>query len=249
MKRPPVIAISPNALPAEDRPLYKNKALEYGEASMARVVRAGGAVPLMAYRADVADAEALAAHAEAVIGACDGLVLSGGADVDPPTYGDVLHDERWRGDPLRDAFEIALYRAARAADKPVLGVCRGAQLINVAEGGTLWQDLRTLREGSLVHRDQEAYDRLGHPLELDVDTRLAPLFEGEPLHVNSVHHQGVRELAPDARVLARAPDGVVEAFEISAAAWILAVQWHPEWMVTRSSARLFQALARAAGGS
>lgn len=249
MKRPPVIAISPNALPAEDRPLYKNKALEYGEASMARVVRAGGAVPMMAYRADVDDLDALVAHAEAVMDACDGLVLSGGADVDPATYGDVLRDERWRGDPLRDAFEIALYRAARAADKPILGVCRGAQLINVAEGGTLWQDLVSLREGSLVHRDQDAYDQLGHDLELDADTRLSPLFDGEPLRVNSVHHQGVRDLAPGARVLAQAPDGVIEAFDIPDASWTLAVQWHPEWMATRSSARLFEALARAAGGS
>ena len=247
MSAPPLIAVSPNFLPAEDRVLYQGKPLEYGEGAMAASLREAGAVPVMAYRAGASDPEALAALAEGVARRCDGLVLSGGVDVDPATYGHALRDPRWAGDPLRDAFEIALYRAAARLGRPILGICRGAQLINAAEGGTLWQDLPSLRPGPVRHRDQASYDANGHGLELDPSSLLARCFDGLPPWVNSVHHQGVLDLAPTARAEAWAPDGLVEAFTVPASRWTVAVQWHPEWLGGPASARLFAAfLAEAA---
>jgi len=247
MSRPPVIAISPNALPAEDRALYKGKPLEYGEASLAASVQRAGGLPMMPYRALIDEPDAIAELAEAAMSRCDGLLLSGGQDIAPETYGDALLDPRWGGDPLRDAFEIALYRAAIADGKPVLGVCRGAQLVNVAEGGTLWQDIPSLRPDSLVHRDQERYDTLGHELRVAPGSLLERLLGTTSLWVNSVHHQGVRQLAPRAEAIAWAPDGVVEAFVVPPAGWVLAVQWHPEWMPDEPlQVALFEALVERA---
>lgn len=237
MAQAPLIAISPNALPAEDRRLYKGKPLEYGEAHMAAAVARAGAIPLMVYRAEL-EPQALDAWADAILQRVDGLVLSGGEDIAPTHYGEVAHDPAWRGNSDRDALELALYRAALAHGKPVLGICRGAQLIAVAEGGSLWQDLPSMRQGSLTHRSQELYDALAHGLEIDPAVGfLAALFEGEDAHVNSVHHQGVRAEPPSLRVLARAPDGLAEAF-VRPDAWVLGVQWHPEWMQARKSQRL-----------
>jgi len=248
MQHPPLIAISPNHFPAEDRHLYKHKALEYGEGAMATWVRAVGGLPIMPYRAGVEEPAELEALANATMVRCDGLLLSGGADVDPSAYGEALRDPRWAGDPLRDAHEIALYRAAVVLDKPVLGVCRGAQLVNVAEGGTLWQDLGTQRKSDLVHRDQDLYDDNRHDLEVAAGSLIAGLFEGEGApRVNSVHHQAVRDLAPSATAEAWAPDGVVEGFIVRAHRWVVAVQWHPEWLGGASSRRLFTAFVEEAG--
>jgi len=239
----PFIAISPNALAPADRRFYKGKALEYGEASLAASIAAAGGLPFMAYRAEV-EGEALAAHADEVLAHADALVLSGGEDIAPQGYGEVAQDERWQGDPKRDAFELALYHAALARGLPVLGVCRGAQLIAVAEGGSLWQDLPSMRQGSLEHRSQEQYDALGHGLELEPDSFVSALFDGEERWVNSVHHQAMKVEPKTLRVVARAPDGVAEAFErTTPGAWVVGVQWHPEWMPGRvSQARLFARL-------
>ena len=246
MSSAPFIAISPNYLPAQDRRLYKGKPLEYGEVSLAAAVAAAGGLPIMVYRADQTG-PALEAWVEAIIARVDGLVLSGGEDIAPTHYGEAPRDPAWAGNPERDALELALYRAAVAAGKPVLGVCRGAQLIGVAEGGGLWQDLPTMRADSLVHRSQELYDELAHGLEIDVDAGfLASLFDGEAATVNSVHHQGLRDQPGSLRVLARAPDGLAESF-VRDDAWVLAVQWHPEWMQSRpSQRRLFEAFVGAA---
>jgi putative glutamine amidotransferase len=257
----PLIAVSPNHLAAEDRRLYKGKALEYGEAELAGAIARAGGIPVMVYRADPAHvdddadaataqartARALAAWAETVMARCDGLVLSGGADIAPEVYGETAREAAWRGDHARDALEVALYRSAVAAGKPVLGVCRGAQLIGVAEGGSLWQDLPSMREGSLEHRSQALYDALDHGLEIDAGAEfLASIFDGEEARVNSVHHQGLRMEPASLRVLARAPDGLAESF-VRDDAWVLAVQWHPEWMQARpSQRRLFERFVAAA---
>lgn len=232
----PLIAISPNAFPAEDRRFYKNKALEYGEQSMAEAVRIAGGLPMLAYRAG-ASAGDLAHLAEAVMARAQALVLSGGADISPAMYGEQLADPRWAGDPDRDRWELALYRAAIHMRRPVLGVCRGVQLINVAEGGTLWQDLRTMRPGSLQHRCQERYDDLAHDLSIEPGSVVAELFGDEDHHVNSVHHQGLKDLAPRLVPLAWAPDGAIEAVRLDDELPVLGVQWHPEWMLARASQR------------
>ena len=245
----PLVAISPNYLPPEDRRLYQGKALEYGEAQLGAALTAAGLMPLMPYRADLA-LDALPAWAAALIARVDGLVLSGGQDIGPETYGDTLKDPRWAGDPYRDAFELALYRAALAARKPVLGVCRGAQLIGVAEGGTLWQDLETLRgptTPTLTHRDQARYDRLEHPIVFTTPF-LDRVFGDDSRIVNSVHHQALRDVPASLEVLATAPDGVPKCY-VRRDAWVLAVQWHPEWMGTAGSRRLFSIFASACAGA
>jgi len=247
MSRAPLIAVSPNDLVPADRHFHGGKALEYGEAHMASSVARGGGIPLMVYRAEH-EGLALTDWALAIMERVDALLLSGGDDIAPALYGEAAQDPAWQGNPLRDAFELALYRAALVAHKPVLGVCRGAQLIAVAEGGSLWQELATRRPHCLVHRSQEAYDRFGHDLRIEAGAPwLAALFDGEEATVNSVHHQGICREPANLRVLGRAPDGLAECF-VRADAWVLGVQWHPEWMQDRASQRrLFTRFVEAAG--
>jgi putative glutamine amidotransferase len=161
----------------------------------------------------------------------DGLVLHGGSDVWPGSYGETPLQERWGGDRNRDDYEIALVRAFAAAGKPVFGICRGLQLINVAFGGTLYQDIATQRPHALVHRDAAIYDLNFHPLALEPGSRLAALLSDQPgRKINSVHHQGVKDLAADFVVEARCPvDGMVEAIRHTGNCWVAAVQWHPEF--------------------
>jgi putative glutamine amidotransferase len=156
--------------------------------------------------------------------------MHGGADVWPGSYGEQPLRPEWHGDRVRDEYEIALVQAFEAANKPVFGICRGLQLINVAHGGTLYQDIATQRPGARVHRDAAAYDLNFHEVEVLPDTRLAGLLQAGRHKINSVHHQGIKELAPGFEVEAVSPDdGVIEAIRHSGRSWIAAVQWHPEF--------------------
>lgn len=160
----------------------------------------------------------------------DGLVMHGGADVWPGSYGEEPLRPEWHGDRVRDEYEIALVKAFAAAGKPVFGICRGLQLINVAHGGTLYQDIATQKPGALVHRDAAAYDMNFHQVDILEGTRLAALLRGGRHKVNSVHHQGIKQLAPGFEVEAVSPDdGVIEAIRHGGQQWIAAVQWHPEF--------------------
>ena len=152
----------------------------------------------------------------------DGLVLQGGADISPLTYGEEPLKPEWAGDPMRDRYEIDLVRAFTATGKPVLGICRGAQLINVALGGTLHQDIP-------AHRSDE-YDQHAHDVRLEPGSGLARLYgETGPRRVVSIHHQAIKVLAPGLVVEARADDGVIEAVRGTGASYVCAVQWHPEF--------------------
>ena len=160
----------------------------------------------------------------------DGLVLQGGADLAPETYGETA--THWPGDRVRDRYEMQLFRAFVAAGKPVLGICRGCQLINVALGGTLYQDIPTQLPDSIVHNDAEIYERQLHPMRILPGTRLASLYPGmESATVNSIHHQAVKDLGRDLIVEATAiPDGLVEAIRWAGPSYVLGVQWHPEFL-------------------
>ena len=188
-------------------------------------------------------------HAAHALEGVDGLLLSGGEDIDPvwycadpvPQLGDV--------DPARDRFEFALFTAARERGVPVLGICRGLQLVNVAMGGVLWQDLPTERPSPVRHDAGAARDARTHEVALVAGTRTAEVLGTGELAVNSFHHQGVRTLASGLVATAHAPDGLVEAFEGTEGAWLLAVQWHPEEMHADLQApdrALFVALVEAA---
>jgi len=164
----------------------------------------------------------LSQRAEDYARALDGLVLQGGADISPLAYGEAPLKPEWAGDPMRDGYEIELVRAFTAARKPVLGICRGAQLINVALGGSLHQDIP-------AHRSDD-YDQHAHEVRLERGSRLARLYgETGPRRVVSIHHQAINRLASGLQVEARAEDGVIEAVRGTGASYVCAVQWHPEF--------------------
>lgn len=189
---------------------------------------------------------------EAVIGDIDGLVLTGGVDIDPAQYGAAPHPKTNRPRPERDAFERRLLEAAIARDLPVLAICRGHQLLNVAAGGAL---LQHIEDGS--HRaDYRAHpDGVSRTHPVALDGRLAGIFRTEALVVNSRHHQAVtlETLAPRLRALAISPDGLVEAVEWPGCRWVIGVQWHPERQepaiqgFAEASRLLFAAFVDAAG--
>jgi putative glutamine amidotransferase len=160
----------------------------------------------------------------------DALVLGGGGDIDPARYDRPARaDARLEIDRERDFLDFALLARALAAGAPVLGICRGLQVVNVALGGTLVQDLPTERPSAVAHEDGDAdRARLAHPVSLAAGSRLARIVGRAEATVNSRHHQAVERIAPGVAVSATAPDGLVEALEMSGGAGLLAVQWHPE---------------------
>ena len=166
----------------------------------------------------------------------DGLLLTGGEDVDPARYGEAAHPTVVDANPTRDAFEIGLVAAARARALPLLGICRGIQLLNVACGGTLVQDIPSQLAGTLAHQlaspPHQSYD-VAHEVWIDKGSLLAGLMNDrlngvDTCDVNSRHHQAVKSVAAGFRVSATAPDGVIEAIEDPSGAFCLGVQWHPE---------------------
>src|SRR5229473_339546 len=173
---------------------------------------------------------------EQALAGIDGLLLTGGDDVEPARYGETPHPTVKEAEPGRDEFEIGLITAARARQLPIFAICRGVQVLNVACGGTLVQDIPSQVHGALAHSmpapPHESY-LLAHEVWIDKDTLLWKLMrerlsDADACEVNSRHHQAVKRLAAGFRVAATAPDGVVEAIEDPAARFCLGVQWHPE---------------------
>jgi putative glutamine amidotransferase len=164
----------------------------------------------------------------------DAVFLPGGADIDPMTYGASPNSLCDKTDRERDRVEVALAKWALEEQKPVLGVCRGMQLINIAAGGTLYQDLATQMPGAIKHDyfpfGDQTYERdfLAHEVNVHAGTRLAELVGSGAVRVNSMHHQGVHELGAGLTATAEAPDGLIEAIEGEDDGYLLAVQWHPE---------------------
>ena len=161
----------------------------------------------------------------------DALVLMGGSDVCPETYGEKALKREWNGDRIRDDYEIALLRAFVSIGKPVLGLCRGAQVINVALGGTLYQDIATQLPRALNHRDWAIYEKNCHATSIVPGGGLARLYPGiEVTKTNSIHHQAVKDLGRDLTVEAWSePDRIVEAIRYRGSGYLFAVQWHPEF--------------------
>jgi len=214
------------------RALFTGKTLQYVEQSIAHWIMSTGAMAVMipsptgaTQRGDVA----LRHYAQWL----DGLVLHGGADVSPLSYGEQPLQDKWAGDKVRDDYEMELVASFEREGKPVFGVCRGLQLLNVAQGGTLYQDIATQRPDALTHRDAAVYDLNFHTIDLVPGTRLASLYPGAArVKVNSIHHQAIKDLAPGfgAEALSDA-DGLIEAIRRQDAAkpYMAAVQWHPEF--------------------
>jgi putative glutamine amidotransferase len=177
----------------------------------------------------------------------DGVFIAGGVDVDPASYGAGRHDLCGRTDLPRDVVEIQLARWALEDGKPVLGVCRGLQVINVAAGGTLFQDCG-LYEGAIKHDYFPgagwARDHLAHPVAIQPGSRLHAAFGAEEAQVNSMHHQGIEALGEGLSATAWAPDGMIEALEGDRdGAFVVGLQWHPEMLIDShpGTRRLFAA--------
>ena len=215
------------------RSLFTNKTLQYVEQSIAHWIMSAGAMVVMVpcptgetARGDVT----LAHYAEWL----DGVVMHGGADVWPGSYGEEPLKDAWVGDRIRDLYDLAVVEAFAQAGKPIFGVCRGLQLINVAFGGTLYQDIETQVKGSLRHRDATTYDQNFHEIDIVPRTHLSQLYPGvQRARVNSIHHQGIKDLAPGFEIEAWSmPDRVPEAIRRRGGlhkGYIAATQWHPEF--------------------
>jgi len=226
--KPLRIGISANFFyPDKTRTAYPPKTIMFGEASLYHWIEQGGALPYMIPRLsgtlNIVD----------IVADLDGIVLSGGVDISPESYGEEPLKPEWTGDYDRDQYEIELFHTALERQKPVLGICRGHQLINVALGGTIYQDTVTQNEQAKIHRDAELYDELAHVVRIEPDSVLAGIFPSQTEgRINSVHHQAVKDLGKDLSVQARSiPDNIIESIWLEKDNhYALGIQWHPEWV-------------------
>ncbi len=234
--------------PDEHRRLFKDRILLYAEESMLRWLMTQGALPVLIPRPSgsltLAD----------LLADVDALLLQGGTDVAPSSYGEEPLQPAWNGDAERDQYEISLIHACLERDIPLLGICRGIQILNVALGGTLYQDIRTAMPTALVHRDWDQYDRLSQDVKFTAGSHLQQLYGVTTARINSVHHQAIKQPGRQLIVEARSPaDGIIEAvrLETEAATYALGIQWHPEFQLPEDTdlldpAPLLQDFLRAA---
>jgi len=171
-----------------------------------------------------------ASAAAVILDSVSGLVLTGGEDVDPARYGEKRHEKIRSINAARDATEIALIEGAKARGKPVLAICRGIQILNVALGGTLVQDIPSQLDTKIAHDEDSPRNSRSHDISIEPGSLIAKAVGTEHCTVNSFHHQSVKRVADGMRVTARSPDGVIEGLESTDDWWVIAVQWHPEEM-------------------
>jgi putative glutamine amidotransferase len=211
---------------------FRNKTLQYLEQSIAHWVMAHGALAFMLPTlVEQGEVERKAVRVSDYVSELDGLILQGGADVSPLSYNCQPRHDEWRGDRVRDLYEIELFWECMIQGKPILGICRGCQLINVALGGTLHQDLPTEFPDFASHKNAESYDQLTHDIVFADDASLIGMYENQSGgRVTSIHHQAIRDLGKDLKIEAwSVPDRVIEAIRWRGDGFVLGVQWHPEF--------------------
>lgn len=236
----PIIGIAANVMlhPVE---ALKNTQVSYTPHDFVTGVCQSGGTPLIL---PVVDHE----HIPTYVAQIDGLILGGGQDISPNLYGEEPHPQLQETLPLRDAFEIALIQEVIKQKKPIFGICRGLQILNVVEGGTLYQDISSQATISVKHTQDTLPQFVEHSITT-VENSIARRLLGEKSSVNTLHHQAIKELAPSLRATAFSPDGLIEAIEShDDARFIFAVQWHPEILLQtkhQPSQNLFQAFVDA----
>jgi putative glutamine amidotransferase len=242
---PPLIGVTTSEVrvAASARPLAEGdppqREMVLGMVYAGAVQRAGG-IPVVLPPIEAADMPALLSRLQ-------GVCLSGGPDLDPSAYHARAHDDLGPVEPELDSFELELVRAADAAGLPVLGICRGCQVLNVARGGTLYQHVPDITDGLIHHRQTEPGRVSTHTVRVAPGSGLATIVGGGELEVNSFHHQAVDRVGRGLRPVAWAPDGLVEAIEDPDGPLYLGVQWHAEGLIDRPEHRaLFDALVAAA---
>lgn len=193
-----------------------------------KVIRAGGYPVLLSSQLD-----------EKIVHKIDGLLLTGGGDIAPDLFGEGPHPKLGRITPRRDQFELALTKAMLREDKPILAICRGMQLLNIAAGGTMIQHIDPMHAQFIQHDQQAPSSFRSHAIEIDGRSQLYTLIGEDKMMVNSFHHQAVRHVPAPLKVSARAKDGVIEAIESSRHRFAMGVQWHPECLQGKDSDALF----------
>lgn len=209
----PVIAITP---------IIEKDGFFYTRSEYVDSVAKSGGIPLMIPY--VEDLTIL----KNIIEKCDGVLFSGGFDIDPSRYNQVKKQTCGQVSLMRDRLDFNLLDIALGLDKPILAICRGTQLINVFQGGTLLQDIPTEINSMLIHRQDEPHDIPSHEVEIIDNTPLSNLLNEKNIPVNSLHHQCVDKIGKDLKVMAKSPDGVVEALYFPSKRYVRCYQWHPE---------------------
>ncbi|HET9471364.1 MAG TPA: type 1 glutamine amidotransferase [Usitatibacter sp.] len=219
--------------PDSTRSFLPTKSVQYLEQSVANWVMSGEVlafmIPALSLSAPHMPRSLKAKH---YVDALDGLLLQGGADMSPRSYGESPLNPLWAGDEFRDQYEIELFHEFVTQGKPVFGICRGHQLINVALGGSLYQDIATQCPEKASHRDETRYDAHFHDMRILPNTWLSRVYPGASVkRVNTIHHQAVKLLGEGLVVEATSePDGIVEAIRWEGHSFVVGVQWHPEFM-------------------
>ncbi len=216
------------------RPIFKNKTLLYFEESIVRMILYYGAIPLVLPRkfANISTRD--------ILKQVDGLLLQGGSDVCPISYGEKAIKSEWNGDEERDKYEIELIQEAMIINKPVFGICRGLQVLNVALGGSLYQDIETQIKGASLHRNWKIYEKFTHDILIEPNTYLKKLYPSQKAYtIISIHHQTVKKLGEGLIIEARSKeDNLIESIRYRDKGddiYACAVQWHPEFQNLQDS--------------
>lgn len=219
--------------PDPSRAFLPTKSIQYLEQSVANWIMSGEVLAFMIPEMSLASPHfPKALKIKHYVNTLDGLLLQGGADMSPKSYGETPLNPAWSGDELRDQYEIELFHEFVTQGKPVFGICRGNQVINVALGGSLYQDIATQCATPGVHRDDGSYDKCFHEMRIMPDSWLSRLYPGmSQARINTIHHQAVKQLGEGLVVEAMSePDGIVEAIRWEGHSFVVGVQWHPEFM-------------------
>ena len=219
--------------PDPSRTFLPTKSIQYMEQSAANWVMSADVLTFMIPEMSMATPHMPTIKVKNYVDVLDGLVMQGGADMSPESYGETpINPKKWQGDRIRDQYEIELFHEFVTQGKPVFGICRGHQVINVALGGTLYQDIQTQCPDKGEHRVEKKYEHHFHDVRILPNTWLSTLYpEGGIKHCNSIHHQAIKTLGEGLVVEAMSdPDGLIEAIRWEGHCFVVGVQWHPEFM-------------------